>query len=213
MVSSKAQPPQIPQSPNAYPREELEAMVQKWLQANQKSEATKDWSYLVDCYHDDAEYRWTVGPGEEFVAQGKQQIADWAVGEQMAGFEGWSYPYERVLIDDRQGEVVGFWRQVSPHTRKNGETIEVAGIGGSWFRYGGDGKWSWQRDFFDLLSVFSAFAEIAEQGGLSGPVKQKLSMVAKGRLMNGHTRVRPKPSALSRVRQGVAMAKIFLTGR
>ncbi len=201
------------QKNNAWPREELEEMVRRWLEANRASENTRDWNHLAPFYTDDATYLWTVGPGEEFVAEGKDQIAEWAVGEQMAGFAGWTYPYQQVLIDEKQGEVVGFWKQVSPYKRSNGSVIEVDGIGGSWFRYAGNYKWSWQRDFFDLLCVFSAFAEIAGQGNLSPEVKKKLHEKARGKLLVGHQRLRPSAPIGDRIKAGLSMARIALFGR
>jgi hypothetical protein len=200
-------------NPTGWPREELEETVRRWLEANQRSEGSKDWAHLAPLYTDDAVYLWTVGPGEEFVARGKKQIEEWAVGEQMAGFEGWKYPYQQVLIDEKQGQVVGFWKQVSPFTRPDGSTIEVAGIGGSWFKYGGNYKWCWQRDFFDLMSVFAAFSEISAQGNLSDPLKKKLYTVARGRPLAGHERLRPKPGVGDRLKQGAAMAKVVLFGK
>ncbi|MEI6201944.1 MAG: hypothetical protein WCP68_08345, partial [Enhydrobacter sp.] len=41
--------------------------------------------------------------------------------------------------DDQLGEVIGLWKQVA--TKPDGGTYEVAGIGGSWFRYGGNFQW------------------------------------------------------------------------
>lgn len=197
----------------AYPREELEAMVERWLEANRRAQDEGNWvRHLGPLYTEDAEYRWTVGPSEEFVARGRGEIERWALGEQMEGFEGWSYPYERVIIDDRQGEVVGFWRQVSPARRPDGEPYQVAGVGGSWFRYGGDGKWSWQRDFFDLASVLSCLAELAAAGELSPPLKRKISTMARGGKLGGHEKTR-EIGLRDRVRQGVAMAKVSLLGR
>ena len=60
-----------------------------------------------------------------------------------------STPTRRSSIDDAKGHVVGFWRQIADATRDDGTSYEVAGIGGSWFRYGGDQQWAWQRDWFD----------------------------------------------------------------
>ena len=196
-----------------YTRQELEETMDLWMKANEKAEATGDWSYLGELYAPEAEYRWTLGPGEEFVARGKQQIVDWAVGEQMAGLEGWTYPYEEIIIDEKKGMIVGFWRQVSPFTRKDGSQIAVPGVGCSWFKYGGNHKWIWQRDVFDLMSVFSVFSEIAAQGNLSEPLKEKLHTVGMGKLMNGHERTSPKPAKLDRFRQGAAMAKVFMLGK
>ncbi len=206
--------PQSDEATPKYPRAELEAMVEKWLEANRRAEAEGDWvKHLGPCYTDDAEYRWTVGPGEEFVARSRKEIEDWAIGVQMAGFEGWEYPYERILIDEFKGEVVGFWRQVSPFRRKDGTRIEVPGIGGSWFRYGGDGKWSWQRDFFDLMSVFAALSEINAQGDLHPEIAAKIAKMARGVPLEGHERVRPPLGLRDRLKQGAALAKVAIFGR
>ena len=81
-----------------FPREELEEMVARWLEANKKAEQEGNWAkHLGPFYTDDAEYRWNMGPNEEFVARGRRQIEEWALGVQMQGFEDWSYPYDRML--------------------------------------------------------------------------------------------------------------------
>src|SRR5687767_12062097 len=131
----------------AYPREELDEMVQRWLAANQRAEADKDWSGLADLYTEDATYGWNLGPHGEFMAVGRDEIRDLAVGQEMAGLDGWEYPYEEVLIDDRKGQVIGLWRQIADATRADGTRYEIAGLGGSWFRYAGNFQWSWQRDW------------------------------------------------------------------
>ena len=204
-----------PLSPTvAYPREELEEMVRRWLEANRLAEETGNWiEHLGPLYHDDAVYRWNIGPNEEFIAEGIQAIRDNALGVQMEGFQGWQYPYDRFLIDEMQGELVGFWRQVAPVTRKDGTPIEVAGVGGSWFRYGGDFKWIWQRDFFDLGNVFSALAEVAAEGGLSEPVKRKIHTMARGKKLAGHIPLRPDSGIRGKLKQGAALAKIALLGK
>ena len=118
-------------------RAELEEMVQRWLDANRRCEQAGDWRPLAAMYTADATYGWNMGPGEEFMVAGRDQIRDIALALEMGGLDGWSYPYQRVLIDDVQGEVVGFWKQVAGAARPDGSHYEVAGIGGSWFRYGG----------------------------------------------------------------------------
>jgi len=197
-----------------FPRKELDKMMQRWLEANRLAEAEGDWSkHLGPLYTEDAEYRWNVGPNEEFVAEGRQQIEDWALGVQMEGFAGWSYPYDKVLIDQTQGEVVCFWRQIAPWKRPDGSDYEVAGLGGSWFRYGGDFKWEWQRDFFDLGNVFALLAELAADGHLAPEVKAKIHRMAKGQALAGHRPLRAKPNALRKAKMGAAMAKAALLGR
>ncbi|MFI3197270.1 MAG: nuclear transport factor 2 family protein [Methylococcaceae bacterium] len=195
----------------AYPRAELEEMVERWLQANRDAEKEGNWpKYLGAMYTDDAEYRWNIGPNEEFVARSRKQIEEWALGVQMEGFEDWRYPYHRILIDEKQGEVIGLWRQVSPALREDGTHYEVAGIGGSWFRYGGDYKWEWQRDFFDLGNVKALFFELAADGKLDPAVKRKIGKLAKGQLLPGHERLRCQPGLFKKLKGFMAMVRIAL---
>ena len=197
-----------------FPRAEMEEMKERWLEANRQAEATGDWiTHLGAMYHDHAIYRWNIGPNEEFVANGKREIQDNAVGIQMEGFQGWSYPYDRFVIDEEIGEMVGFWRQVAPVRRPDGSTIEVTGCGGSWFQYGGDFKWTWQRDFFDLGNVFVAFGEVASLGGLDDAVKNKINRMARGEKLAGHVQLRSSTPLTGKLKQGVALAKIAMLGR
>jgi hypothetical protein len=197
-----------------FPRAELEEMVARWLAANRQSEQDGNWAkHLGAMYTDDAEYRWNIGPNEEFVARGRKQIEEWALGAQMEGFEQWRYPYHRILIDQKLGEVIGLWRQVAPALREDGSHYEVEGIGGSWFRYGGDFKWSWQRDFFDLGNVKALLFELAADGKLDPAVKKKISRLAKGQPLPGHKRIRENPGLLKKVKGLLSMIKIVLLGK
>jgi hypothetical protein len=100
-------------------------------------------------------------------------------GTEMAGLEKWTYPYVRVLIDDQQGEVIGVWRQLAPLKRDDGTPYEIAGTGGSWFRYGGNFQWVWQRDFFDHANAGAAFMEMAKDGKLSEGMQRRMSQGSK----------------------------------
>lgn len=197
----------------AYPREELEEMVARWLAANRDAERAGDWiQTLGTMYTEDAEYGWNMGPDQEFLARGRRQIMEWALGFHMEGFEQWSYPYEHVVIDEKQGEVIGFWRQVSPATRPDGSHYEVAGIGGSWFLYGGNYQWSWQRDFFDLGNVKALFMELAANGQLDAPVKRKIAKLAKGQAMPGVYPLHPAPGLGGKLKGLYTMARIAMFG-
>jgi len=158
----------------AFPREELEAMVARWLQANRDAELAGDWKPMADLYTVDATYGWNYGPEHEFMAVGREEIREVALGLEMGGLDGWEYPYEEILIDDAKGQVVGFWRQVADATRPDGTRYEVPGIGGSWFRYGGDGRWCWQRDWFDYGNAASVFIEMMKSGTLSEGMTQRM---------------------------------------
>lgn len=199
---------------SGYPREELEAMVERWLQANRDAERENDWpKHLGPLYTEDAEYGWNIGPNEEFIAHGRIQICELALGYQMKGFETWQYPYHDVIIDDKRGTVIGFWKQRAPFNRPDGTAYEVSGIGGSWFEYAGNGQWRWQRDFFDLGNTKAMFFELAGAGLLSPIIKQKIHRQATGRLLPGHRRLRSEPNMIEKTRNALSLVRIALTGK
>lgn len=167
-----------------YPRDELEDVVHRWLQANRTAERRGDWTLLADFYTDDATYGWNVGPNEDVMCVGIDEIRDIALGQEMDGLQGWRYPYQRVVIDEKQGEVVGFWKQVA--TDANGAEQEVYGIGGSWFRYAGGGKWNWQRDFFDFGHVSALYLELIKAGKLSPGMQKRIERAVSGNKVPGY---------------------------
>ena len=114
------------------------------------------------------------------MAVGRDQIRDWAIGVEMDGLDGWTYPYETVLIDDRKGQVIGLWRQIADATRDDGSHYEVAGIGGSWFGYGGDMQWAWQRDWFDYGNAAALFMEMMGDGTLSEGMTRRMERALGG---------------------------------
>lgn len=159
-----------------FSRDEMEEMVTLWIAANAKAGATGDWSKMADFYTEDALYSWNNGSNWEFVARGRQQIADWAFGSEMSGLENWTYPYLRTLIDDRKGEFIGIWRQVAPVKDAEGKPYEIRGTGGSWFRYAGHFKWEWQRDFFDHMNAASVFGVMAKNLQLTPRMLERMKL-------------------------------------
>lgn len=180
---------------SGFPRDELDEMVQRWLEANRRCEAEGDWRPLAEMYTPDATYGWNYGPKEEFMAVGREEIRDIALGLEMGGLDGWSYPYQEILVDERKGQVLGLWKQVADACRADGSTYEVAGIGGSWFRYAGDWMWSWQRDFFDFGNAAALFVEMMGDGTLSAGMARRLERVAAGS-QPGHYRLGQAPVGL-----------------
>jgi hypothetical protein len=179
----------------AFPREELEEMVKRWLDTNRRCEELGDWRPLADLYTEDATYGWNLGPREEFMAVGRAEIRDIALGLEMGGLDGWAYPYQEILIDDAKGQVVGFWKQVADATRADGSPYEVPGIGGSWFRYAGDWQWSWQRDFFDFGNAAALFMEMIGDGTLSEGMTRRMERSA-SKDLPGHYRLGQAPAGL-----------------
>jgi SnoaL-like protein len=180
----------------AYPYEELKEMVERWLAANRRAEAAGDWRPMADFYTEDATYGWNLGPNEEFMAVGRDEIRDVALGLEMGGLDGWSYPYQRLLVDPEQGEVVGFWRQIADATRPDGSEYAVAGIGGSWFRYAGNWRWSWQRDFFDVGNATALFLEMIKSGTLSDGMRRRIERATSADPLPGHYRPGQAPTGL-----------------
>ncbi len=165
-----------------FPRSELEEMIGRYVETSNNAAKNGDWEALGQFYTDDAVYSWNNGPKHEFVARSRKEIVEWALGTEMEGLVGWNYPYVRTLIDDKQGEVIGIWRQLSPISNDRGGKLEIAGTGGSWFRYAGDFQWSWQRDFFDHGNAGALFMQLAQAGELSD---EFLARMKKGSKMPG----------------------------
>ncbi len=113
-------------------REQLEAWTDRWLEANQDAEKAGDWKPLADFYTEDATYGWNIGPKEDVMCIGKEEIRDVALGLEMEGLENWVYEYQKVVIDEKQNEIVGCWKQSA--NKSDGTRDEIYGIGGSWFR-------------------------------------------------------------------------------
>ena len=117
------------------------------------------------------------------MANGRDEIRDYALGTEMLGFQGWIYPYQSAVIDDRSGMIVGFWRQRSAaFTDPAGAPYEVNGLGCSWFQYAGDQHWAWQRDVFDVMMAGSAVVKILQDGTTTPELDERLRTVAAGSL-------------------------------
>jgi len=103
---------------------------------------------------------------------------------EMEGLENWVYEYQKVLIDDKQGEIVGFWKQIV--NKNDGTQDEIYGIGGSWFRLNNDGLIEWQRDFFDFGHVAKMFASLIESGDLSTGMQKRIERSVAGEKLPGY---------------------------
>lgn len=166
------------------PREDLDKWVQDWLEVNRECERKGDWKPLADFYTDDATYGWNIGPKEDVMCVGKDEIRDVALGLEMEGLENWNYEYQKVVIDDKQGEIVGFWKQIV--NKADGARDEIYGIGGSWFRLNGDLKIEWQRDFFDFGHVAYMFGKLISSGDLSEGMQKRIERSVAGEKVPGY---------------------------
>lgn len=180
----------------AFPRAELEEMMQRWLEINKACEEKLDWTPMAEMYLEDATYGWNNGPKDMFMAVGRSEIREYALRLEMDGLGGWTYPYQRVLIDDQQGEILGLWKQVADATRVDSSHYEIAGLGGSWFRYGGNFQWSWQRDFYDVGNATAVFIEMINAGVLTPAMQKRIERFGSGERQPGHYRPDEAPVGL-----------------
>jgi hypothetical protein len=133
------------------------------------------------------------------MAVGRDQIRDLAIGQEMAGLDGWHYDYQCTMVDEAKGMVVGFWKQRSGIIDDaTGQEYEILGIGGSWFgverQPDGSLKFGWQRDWFDLGSTATTFLAIAGSGKAPQGLLDRMSV--NGREQPGHYTYAELPSTL-----------------
>ncbi|HMC38017.1 MAG TPA: nuclear transport factor 2 family protein, partial [Acidimicrobiales bacterium] len=70
------------------------------------------------------------------------------------------------------------------------------GPGGSWFRYGGDFQWSWQRDFFDVGNATAVYMEMIRDQNLSPGMTRRMERAMSGERLPGHYRLGEAPVGL-----------------
>ena len=172
-------------------REQLDDWVERWLQANKDSEAAGDWKNLAEFYTEDATYGWNIGPKEDVMCVGKDEIRDVALGLEMEGLDNWVYEYQKVLVDEKQNEIVGFWKQIVK--KGDGSQDEIYGIGGSWFRLNDDLMIEWQRDFFDFGHVSKMFMNLIESGDLSQGMQKRIERSMAGEQLPGNYKIGTSP--------------------
>ena len=184
-------------------RAEIEAFWESWLAANREAERTGDWRVLADSYAEDATYGWMLTPDEHFMAVGRDQIRDWAIGIEMDGFDGWHYDYMATVIDEKSAMIVGSWKQRSGIVDDaTGREFEVPGLGGSWFGVerqvagadAGQVRIAWQRDWFDFGAMAHTMGAVVGSGKAPGTLLERLKVFGLG--VPGHYRPEDLPSTV-----------------
>lgn len=182
-------------------RAEIEEFWETWLDINRQAEKSGDWRVMAEWYAEDATYGWMYSPDEHFMAVGRDQIRDWAIGIEMDGLDGWHYDYQVTVIDEQKAMIIGFWKQRSGIIDdRTGSEFEILGIGGSWFGVErqtsgadeGQVKFAWQRDWFDMPSTAHTFMEIV--GADKAPDTLLARMKVGGHKVPGHYRYDQIPS-------------------
>ncbi|MCW2751569.1 MAG: hypothetical protein JWR83_2679 [Aeromicrobium sp.] len=183
-------------------RDEIQEFWDAWLATNRQAELTGDWRTLADHYAEDATYGWMYAPDEHFMAVGRDEIRDWAIGIEMDGLDGWHYDYQAAVIDEQKAMVIGFWKQKSGIFDDAGSEYEILGIGGSWFGVerqaegvdAGQVMIAWQRDWFDMPSTAHTFMEILAANKAPDTLLKRMSV--SGHDVPGHYHYADIPSSV-----------------
>ena len=134
----------------AFRRDELEEMMRRWVAANDRAGETGDWGPMARLLRRGrASTAGTTARSTSSSRAGATRSAASCSAPRWPASRSGPTPTCASLIDEQIGEVIGIWRQIAPVKKADGTPYEIAGTGGSWFRYGGNFQWSWQRDFFD----------------------------------------------------------------
>ena len=180
-------------------RAEIEEFWDSWLDINRQAEASGDWRVMAEWYAEDATYGWMLTPDEHFMAVGRDQIRDWAIGIEMDGFDGWHYDYQATVIDEKNAMIVGFWKQRAGITDDaTGKEFEIPGLGGSWFgverQADGELKFGWQRDWFDFGAMAHTMGRVVKSGKAPDTLMKRLQVF--GLEVPGHYKPEDLPSTV-----------------
>lgn len=151
----------------SYPRDEVEASIERLRDAFVEAERRNHWARLADeFYHADATYYCPYGGAMPVFARSREDIRHTHYGRDMdvgSGWTGWSFPIlEYAVNGDR---IFSRWVNRGPGRRADGSYYETEGV--SFITYGGDGKFSSQYDLFDIGHQMKLCDELKEAGLLS----------------------------------------------
>ena len=78
-------------------------MMRRWLAVNDKAEREGNWRCLADYFSEDCVYGWDT-PNGKYEFTGRETIRETCVGAAMDPYQGWTYPYDKIVIDETRGE-------------------------------------------------------------------------------------------------------------
>ena len=135
-----------------YPREEIQAAVQKYIAVRDQIYAGNGtWADLAQFFTDDAVF---IDPAWGRV-EGIDEMKATVFGDAMVGFEDWAYPTEFYAISG--DNVVVKWKQILPGARADGRPYEQSGV--STLIYAGDGKFCYEEDLLNMVHVLEDMRE------------------------------------------------------
>jgi len=140
-----------------FSREEIQATMDRFVEANRMAERDGNWERLADFYAEDAVYVYAgLAAGGMVEARGRDAIRRIVLARDMEDYRGWTFPHEWLVIDGDR--IVTKWQNRGPGRRPDGTYYEAPGI--SVIEYAGDGKFKSQWDLYDRLSVKAVKDEV-----------------------------------------------------
>ena len=96
-----------------YPEAEVRSAAERLIEHHSKASEVTDWTFFVDeTYTEDAEYICEYAGVRPVTAIGRKQIKETHYGEDMGGFEDWTFPYDGYAVNGNLAE------QVRPEPRQ-----------------------------------------------------------------------------------------------
>jgi ketosteroid isomerase-like protein len=141
-------------------KSEVREFFDRWIEANDKAEEERNWSPLAEFYAEDAVYRYTMGAFGERVASGRDEICRLVMERDMRGFDGWTFPYEWVVIDG--DKIMTKWYNQAPQKRPDGTPYRVVGM--SAIRLNDELQIVEMQDNFDLAALLAMMKQLNEAG-------------------------------------------------
>ncbi len=184
----------------SFPRSELEEMMGRWLDLNRRCEETARLG--ADGRHVHRGRHLRVERRSERRVHGRRPRRDPRVrprhrdgGTRAAG----PTPTSECSSTRRRARSSGCGSRSPTRRRSDGSHYEIAGLGGSWFRYAGGFRWSWQRDFFDVGNATATFVEMIGADALSPGMQQRIEQAAGAPGTTGRRHAGRLGKALTRV--------------
>lgn len=140
--------------------EEVRALVERFAATSEECDRKRDWAPLADFYAEDAVYRYTMGKAGMRVARGRDEVRSLVMQRDMAGFEGWTFPYEWIVADGDKA-ITKWWNQ-APATREDGTPYRI--VGNSNIRVNDDLRIVEMHDNFDAEALFEMVRMLNRKG-------------------------------------------------
>jgi len=163
-----------------YPREEVAATAQRFIDSHRLADERREWSWIPDeFYHVDCVQICPYGGAMLVEARGREEIRATHFGRDMKkGWEGWTFPYTGYMVDGDQ--IIMQWYNRGPGKRPDGSYYETRGV--SFVTYGGEGKFIYQYDLFDIAHQLNLCDELEQAGLLAPQLKREWVIPMKAKL-------------------------------